>query len=114
MDSVPLPSEPPPGSAPVADKPLLNSLSADPGHEDWAGTLAEHDRRIALICSVSGGRLQRLGQWIRHEYASFNGRRGCRQIRGGIVDCSCDYCTFFWSRLEERLRGSLTGRAHTP
>jgi hypothetical protein len=113
MESAPLPSEPPPKPAPVADKPHLKSLTTEPG-DDGSRTMAEHDRRIALIDSVSGGRLQRLGQWIRHEYASFNGRRGCRQIRGGIVDCSCDYCTFFWSRLEERLRGSLTGRAHTP
>lgn len=97
MESAPLPSEPPPRPASVAEKPHLKSITAK--------RMAEHDRRIALIGSISGGRLQRLGQWIRHEYASFDGRRGCRRIRGGIVDCSCDYCTFFWSRLEERLRG---------
>jgi hypothetical protein len=105
MESAPLQSEPPPRPESVAGKPHLKSVATKQGEDGWAGTMAEHNRRIALIGSVSGGRLQRLGQRIRHEYASFNGRRGCRQIRGGIVDCSCDYCTFFWSRLKERLRG---------
>lgn len=105
MESAPLPSEPPPRSATAAREPHLKSLTAEPHDEGCAGNRAEHDRRIALIGSVSGSRLQRLGQWIRHEYASNNGRRGCSQIRGGSVDCCCDYCTFFWSRLEVKLRG---------
>jgi hypothetical protein len=66
--------------------------------------LSTHDRRIALIGSISGSRLLRLRHMIRHEYRSRNGDRSCAKLRGGSVDCTCDYCTFFWSRLEERLR----------
>lgn len=66
--------------------------------------MTAHDRRIALIGSISGTRLLRLRHIIRDEYQSKNGQLSCAQLRSGSVDCSCDYCTFFWSRLEEKLR----------
>ena len=85
----------------AASEPHLDSQA--PGDNGKHG-MAVHDRRLALIGSISGSRLLRLRQMIRHEYRSRNGDRGCAQLRGGSVDCSCDYCTFFWSRLEEKLR----------
>jgi len=84
------------------------SLSAVPSSQPSTAApepqLDTHDRRIALIGSISGSRLLRLRHMIRHEYRSRNGDRSCARLRGGSVDCTCDYCTFFWSRLEERLR----------
>ena len=82
-------------SVPAAPKP----------HLDNGGVSMEtHDRRIALIGSISGSRLLRLRHMIGHEYRSRNGHRSCMQLRSGSVDCSCDYCTYFGRRLEERLR----------
>lgn len=97
-------------TAPALDSPLaapephleLHTVQT-PGDAGNNG-MKVHDRRLALIGSISGSRLLRLRQMIRHEYRSRNGERGCAQLRGGSVDCSCDYCTFFWSRLEEKLR----------
>lgn len=88
-----------PKPAPAASGPHLFSHTA-PSDD----AVAIHDRRIALIGSISGTRLLRLRHIIREEYRSNNGQVSCAQLRGGSVDCSCDYCTFFWSRLEEKLR----------
>ncbi len=63
-----------------------------------------HARRTALIASISGGRLSRLNQLIRLELTSNNGLGACERLRSGSVDCSCDYCELYWSRLEEKLR----------
>jgi hypothetical protein len=88
----------------AAPEPHLDSQAAQAPGDNGNHSMAVHDRRLALIGSISGSRLLRLRQMIRHEFRSSNGDRGCAQLRSGSVDCSCDYCTFFWSRLEEKLR----------
>jgi hypothetical protein len=69
-----------------------------------AANVTTHTRRIALVASISGGMLHRLHECIRLELASINGNGGCGRLRSGSVECSCDYCDAFWSRLEDRLR----------
>ena len=71
-----------------------------------AETNGKHDQRIALIASMSGGRLSRLNQIIRLELQSMNGQRECERLRSGSVDCECDYCEIYWSLLEAKLRGN--------
>lgn len=102
-------------SASLSTAPALDSLLAAPephtdSHTEQTpgdtrdDSMEVHDHRLTLIGSISGSRLLRLRHMIRHEYKSRNGERGCAKLRGGSVDCSCDYCNFFWSRLEEKLR----------
>jgi hypothetical protein len=103
MQSVSLTAAPP---EPATDalEPHPEPQTAGPPSDDCEEDMRVHDHRIALIGSISGSRLMRLRYMIRHEYRSRDNHRGCARLRGGSVDCCCDYCTFFWSRLEEKLR----------
>lgn len=67
----------------------------------------KHARRIRLIAAISGGKLSRMCLMIRMEFGGANGNGSCRRLRSGSVDCSCDYCEFFWSRLERKLTAPL-------
>ena len=61
----------------------------------------EHARRIKLLNSISTGSLATLSESMRLERASDNGKDRCSRLAAGNVDCSCNYCESFWSRLEE-------------
>ena len=104
MESASFSAPPASKPAPAASEPHLDSVVSQAADDSGNAGLEVHDRRIALIGSISGSRLLRLRHTIRHEYRSRNGQRSCAQLRGGNVDCSCDYCAFFWLRLEEKLR----------
>lgn len=90
--------------APGAREPQPRSVAKEAGgvQVDTARTL--HRRRIALIAAVAGGTLNRLYECIRQELASMNGDRGCERLKSGDVECSCEYCELFWSRLEDALQ----------
>jgi hypothetical protein len=84
--------------------PQLKAINSEPGCQPADATNGRHEHRIALIASISGGTLNRVNECTRLELASANGQGSCERLRSGSVDCSCDYCEVFWSRLEERLR----------
>jgi hypothetical protein len=67
----------------------------------------DHERRLALVAGISGGRLNRLRERIRQEGARENGGPDCPRLRAGNVDCECAQCRFFWERLELILRGDV-------
>lgn len=63
--------------------------------------ISEHVRRINLLNSISTGSLATLSESMRLGSESDNGNHGCSRLAAGNVDCRCDYCESFWSRLEE-------------
>jgi hypothetical protein len=101
--AISVPAQPGPTSA--ARAPQLKAISADSWGQPADAFNGKHEHRIALIASISGGTLHRLHECTRLELVSANGDADCERLRSGSVDCSCDYCEIFWSRLEERLRG---------
>ncbi len=62
-----------------------------------------HARRIKLLNSISTGTLATLSESMQLGLESKNGRHGCSRLAAGNVDCTCDYCESFWSRLEKMI-----------
>lgn len=69
----------------------------------------ESERRMTIVRTISGVRLNRIGGPIRQEQASENGGNGCARLRSGAVDCACEYCTEYWRRLEAKLLDPTNG-----
>ena len=99
-----------PGPASAAREQQFQPFATDSADERPAGSTATHAHRIALLASISAGTLARLNESIRLEITSTNGSRGCRRLAAGSVECSCKYCAYFWSRLEEMLTAHLGTR----
>jgi hypothetical protein len=92
--------------ADAARWPHIRSQRPKPRAKSLAESNGKHDQRIALISSMSGGRLSRLSQIVRRQLHERNGHRECERLRSGSVDCTCGYCEIYWSMLEEKLRGN--------
>ena len=95
-----------PKPADAARWPHVRSQRPKTQPESPAESNGKHDQRIALIASLSGGRLSRLNQIIRMELNGSNGHADCERLRAGSVDCTCEYCEKYWTMLEEKLRGN--------
>ena len=93
------------GLTPAAEQPQARSEGPNGRTQRPPELNGNHDQRIALVASVSGGKLNRLNESIRLELASMNGDRDCDRLRSGSVDCTCDYCEAWWERLAEKLNG---------
>jgi hypothetical protein len=97
--------DPGPPSAAVEQQRERHSAEPDADRETEITTV--HGRRMALLATISAGVLAKLNASIRQGIASNNGTRSCRRLASGDVECACDYCEQYWSRLEEKLTAHL-------
>ncbi len=66
---------------------------------------AERDRRSRLLGGMAGGTFQRLNEIVSTAITEELGLDRCAELGAGGLECFCDYCKAYWSRLREAQNG---------
>lgn len=68
---------------------------------------AERERRSRLLGGMAGGTFQRLNEMVTTAIMVELGLDRCARLGAGGLECFCEYCKAYWSRLEHAQNGGL-------